>query len=111
MCCSTCAESEIIVFSSIFVVVCCCFLSLYHRYRVLSSVCYMFFESFFCRVLSCLIPPWVGVVARAWVFVSMPPSFACAGLQCVVGVFVLGGVCSLVRGAAGGVGCFTLGWV
>nr|DAW79152.1 MAG TPA: hypothetical protein [Caudoviricetes sp.] len=47
MCYSTCAESEIIVSSSIFVVVCCCFLSLYHRYRVLSSVCYMFFESFF----------------------------------------------------------------
>ena len=52
-----------------------------------------------------------GVGSGAWVFVFLPPSFACAGLLCVAGVFVLGGVCCGVRGVAGGVARLTLRWV
>ena len=47
----------------------------------------------------------------AWVFVSRPPSFACAGVYGVGGVIALGGVCSLVTGAVGGVMRLTSQWL
>ena len=129
MCYSTCAESEIVCLTSIFVVVCCCFLLLYHVYRLLSSVCYMFFESFFEKVFRRVVmfdTPlgwgcWHGCFRvwgrvfllglRPWVFASRHPSMACGGLLRVVGVLVWGGACLLVTGAARGVAGFTLVWL
>ena len=68
----------------------------------------------FCRVARVLYV-WgrVGFLLglRAWVFVFRRPSVACAGVYVVVGVFVSGGVCSSVRGAARRVMWIMLGLV
>lgn len=89
---------------------------------MLSSVCYIFFESFFEKffvVVSigafvfggapgfCSI--WLGLFPA--VFVFRPPSFACAGVYVRVGVIAWVRVCLLVTGAAGGVAGFTLVWL
>ena len=61
-------------------------------------------------VLSCLGRVGVLLSLRPRVFVSMPPSMACAGVYVRVGVIAWVRVCSLVTGAAGGVAGFTWGW-
>lgn len=77
-------------------------------------------------MLSCLIPPWVALLAlvlsclgragfllglRPQVFVFRGSSVPCAGFYMMVGVLVWGWVRKGVGGAARRVAGFTWGWV